>query len=275
MTFSKKSLFFTFILLINSISFAYGKDNPAQAQNPELGLEKLIASLSYLNTQNSVSVSLDSTFTDIHDDKTKQGQVTVWLSASEQGFQFVFPPAELEKIAQEKQQLAQLTDLKNQDTDSITPTTAAANKLRAIELNKTLNIASELSFLIKRAQFLPEQSNYSSNQAQSILSFSLPIEMMLKNKRTRNYVDDFKANYRLFINSNGVPLKSELSFEGSGSAYLVLHIKAYGAMVESYQVVNNRLILAESESVKGSQSLFGDFERKQTKSLRLFNDFNN
>lgn len=247
-------------------------NNSSENHAAQQGLNKLRSALTVLGNKSPITVELHTTFSDVHDDHLKQGEVSAILSASNEGFQLTYPATELLKIDKERTQLS--TSEQDNDTDSIAPTLAAANKLKAIDLNKTLNMATELLLLMQRATFIADKSHYSPSAQRNLLTFELPIDMMLRNKRTRQYVDEFTATYKLYINAEGIPLRSELVFEGSGSAYLVLHMSAYGNQSETFQVVNNRLILASSESTKGSTSIFGDFERKQTKAMRLLTHTN-
>ncbi|NRA62479.1 MAG: hypothetical protein HRU25_16570 [Psychrobium sp.] len=48
---------------------------------------------------------------------------------------------------------------------------------------------------------------------------------MIDNKEVRSYVSDFEGTINVIIDSNGVPLQSELSFEGSGIQPFVERIK--------------------------------------------------
>ena len=141
----------------------------------------------------------------------------------------------------------------------------AAYKLKAINLHKVLTASTNLSQFLERAEFLSERIDVFNQENVRVLAFDLPMEVLIYNKRTRKYVDDFSARYEILIRDDGTPIKSELNFQGSGSAYMILSVEAYGKNTEFYQVVNDRLVVTKRATTNGSKSFFGDFERNEEK----------
>lgn len=226
------------------------------------GLADLKTALTRLQGQQPIQAELISTFADTHDEQLVEGKVQALLTANQTGFHLTYPITELAKIEEER-----VAKLKNENITS--PTFDAAQKLNAIDLTKMLSSSDNLARFIEQAIFLKEEITELQGQRVRLLTFDLAMETLMTNKKTRKYVDDFSASYQIWIANDGTPLESKLSYEGSGSAYLVLSIEAYGSNTEYYQVRNNRLLLVKAESTRGSKSFFGDFERKEQKTLTL------
>lgn len=222
------------------------------------GLTDLKNALKRLDGNSPIIVELNSSFADIHDEELKNGKVTVVLNDNQHGFQLTYSADELAKMQAEK-----LAKVSNEDAPS--PTLDAAYKLKAINLHKVLTASTNLSQFLERAEFLSERIDVFNQENVRVLAFDLPMEVLIYNKRTRKYVDDFSARYEILIRDDGTPIKSELNFQGSGSAYMILSVEAYGKNTEFYQVVNDRLVVTKRATTNGSKSFFGDFERNEEK----------
>lgn len=228
------------------------------------GLTDLKTALKRLNGNSPIIAQLNSSFADVHDEVHKGGEVTVLIHENKQGFQLTYSANELAKMTAEKQ-----AKISNDDAPS--PTLDAAYKLQAIDLHTSLTANVTLDLTLQKATLISEKANIYNDEEIRVLAFDLPMEMLISSKRTRQYVNDFSARYEVFIKEDGTPIKSELNFQGSGSAYIVLSVKAYGKTVKHYQVVKNRLVVAKSSSTQGSKSFFGDFERNEEKSIVVMN----
>lgn len=222
------------------------------------GLSDLKNALKRLDGNSPIIVELNSSFADAHDEELKNGKVTVVLNDNSRGFQLTYSSEELAKMQAEKV-------AKIDDEDAPSPTLDAAYKLKAINLHKVLTASTNLSQFLEKAEFLSEKKSVFNNENVRVLAFDLPMEVLIYNKRTRKYVDDFSARYEILIRNDGTPIKSELNFQGSGSAYMVLSVEAYGSNIEYYQVVDDRLVVTKSATTNGSKSFFGDFERNEEK----------
>lgn len=246
----KTSLFPLLLSIFSIFSFSIQAD----------GLSDLKNALHKLQGQKPIAATMKSSFVDQHDKQITSGEVLVRLNDNEQGFHVTYSTSELAKIAVEKK-------AKAKNEDALAPTLDAAIKLNAIELQKTLSSSSNLVDFIEQTTFISEEKVMLKDQEVRLLTFDLAMETLITNKRTRKYVDDFSASYQIWIKPDGTPVESKLTFNGSGSAYLVLSVEAYGENIEYYQVIEERLVLVGSESIRGSKSFFGDFERKANKEL--------
>ena len=227
------------------------------------GLNDLKRALKQLqNNTVPIMAELSSSFTEQHDDEIKQGAVSVLLNDNPSGFSLTYNSNYLEKMALEKQ-------AKAQDENTLSPTLDAASKLKAIDLHRALAASTDFLQFIAKGEYISEKLVKFNDQNIRLLSFELPMEAIISNKRTREYVDDFTANYQVWIDDAGIPLKSHLAFNGRGSAYLVLSVEAYGQNTEFYQLINQRLVIVNSESKHGSKSFFGDFERYEKKVVNV------
>lgn len=228
------------------------------------GLNDLKNKLKQLQGTTPITAELNAAFVDQHDDDMKQGEVKVLLKDNSTGFSLIYKAEQLTMMAIEKAQ-------KVQDEDSPSPTLDAAAKLKAVDLHRVLSASEDFLQFINRGEFIGESIAQLDGRSVRLLTFELPMEVLIHNKRTRKYVDDFQARYQVWLDSDGTPLKSHLAFQGSGSAYLILNVEAYGQNTEFYQVINQRLVLSNSQSKHGSKSFFGDFERNEQKKVTVIN----
>lgn len=232
------------------------------SSSAEQGLVDLQQALKRFDTQMPIAAELSSSYSESLDEEIKQGKVKVKIMDNAKGFQLSYRSDELAlMLAEKKQQI--------NDEDAITPTLSAAYKLKAIDLQNLLAANVNLSLFLENAKYINEAQELLDNENTRVLNFEIPIEMLLKSKRTREYVKKFSAQYKLWIKDDGTPIKSELNYKGSGSAYIILKVKAYGERTNHYQVINNRLVVAQSYSKQGSKSFFGDFEQKEEKEITI------
>jgi hypothetical protein len=230
------------------------------------GLTDLTQALTRLNVNQPISAVLQSSFVE-HKGKgksvqTKQGQVAVLVADNAQGLQVTYARDVLATITQESKQ-------KLIDENAKTPTLSAMNRLDTIEINHMLFAAERLLHRIKQANFINEtQVTYQQRQLRSI-NFNLPLEAMIDDKKTREYVSKFSSTMSVVIDEQGIPLMSKLSYQGKGSAYIVFSLSAQGELTSTYQVVKHRLILAHSEFNSSFSSTFNDVEAQELKTLQL------
>ena len=228
------------------------------------GLNDLKNKLKQLQAKTPIIAELRASFVDQHDDDIKQGEVKVLLKDNSTGFSLTYKTEQLTMMATEKAQKAQ-------NEDSPSPTLDAAAKLKAVDLHRVLSASEDFLQFINRGEFIGESITQLDGRNVRLLTFALPMEVLIHNKRTRKYVDDFEARYQVWLDNDGTPLKSHLDFQGSGSAYLILNVEAYGQNTEFYQVINQRLVVSSSQSRHGSKSFFGDFERNIQKQVTVIN----
>ena len=135
------------------------------------------------------------------------------------------------------------------------------------ELKNILTAASSIERMITLATFIDEQSFEQNGQNLRKLTFELPMNAIINDKRTREYVKKFASNYEVIIDDEGLPLSSTLTFSGKGRAYIVLSVKAHGYSKANYQVVNQRLVQTMEENGSTFDSTFGYSERYEKNQL--------
>lgn len=226
------------------------------------GVADLNKVLDKLNNDTPIQVELSAAFSDVFDEDKKSGEITVNLSVNHHGFNTTYNAKTLESMSQESIE-------KSRDEDKKSPTIDAANKLNTVDLHRMLSAAENLQHFLYNAEFIEERYVVEDGQSFKQLSFNIPMESLVRNKKTRQYVDDFESQYNLWLDMNGIPVKSHLTFQGKGSAYVFFSLEAYGENTSQYKVVNNRLIEFERISKNGSKSVFGDFERSEQKEIKV------
>ena len=112
-----------------------------------------------------------------------------------------------------------------------------------VMFTSTANIEKRLS----QASFLLEDKVELNSITRRRLKFDLPMEAIISDVNTRKYVDKFTCSYHIIIDDEGNPLQSEISFKGSGRAYLVLSVKVEQSGTSHYKVYGDRLVQIYSE----------------------------
>lgn len=235
------------------------------------GLSDLKAALSSLNNNSSIAATLMTTSFyqqgEGKDKITRNGIAEIFLNDDEQGLQVTYSQEILTKLEQEASEQIK-------DENAETPTLNAIDKNRATEIKSILSAAPDISRTIAQASFVNEVEVNIDGKILRKLNFELPVSAIINDKRTREYVSKFQSNYSVIINDEGVPLSSQLNFNGKGRAYIVLSVKAQGFEYSTYQVLNQRLVRVTNESGSIFDSTFGYSERKNKDAL-TFSDNQN
>ncbi|WP_448568208.1 hypothetical protein [Thalassotalea ganghwensis] len=230
------------------------------------GLSDLTSKLALLKGSQPIKATLNTQTSyqqgDGKDKVIKNGLGEVILSANTTGLQVTYSDETLLKLEQEAR--AQI-----KDENAPTPTLNAINRNSATELKNTLSAASSIERMIAQATYIGEQSFEQDNQTLRKLSFDLPMQAIINDKRTREYVSKFSSNFEVVIDDEGVPISSELTFSGKGRAYIVLSVKAHGFSRSTYQVIHQRLVQTLEESGSTFDSTFGFSERSEQNILTL------
>lgn len=230
------------------------------------GLSDLKSALSRLKGKSPIAGVLESTVLENRgegkDKIERKGNVAINLKDDEQGLQITFSHQVLQNVDQESSE-------KIKDEDADTPTLNAVRRLEATELKTILSSASSLARRLEQATFIDEQPIEYHGEAMRLLNFELPMETIVSDKKTREYVDKFEGNFQVIIQEDGTPLETQLKFKGKGRAYIVLSLKAYGSGVTKFKVVDERLVTVSQEFTSGYESTFGERETTETLLLTL------
>ncbi|MFT6528932.1 MAG: hypothetical protein ACJAZB_000564 [Psychrosphaera sp.] len=251
-------------------------------------LSSLLASVTFSVRADTLS-DLKNVLTNLHDDgalaveytskytqnrgkqsdlKTKKGFITLSASYNEKGLQVAYNKEILDKVALEE-------TLKEQDENADTPTLNAMYRVESSDLLEMMSAAPSLLRFINKAKFKTEkQVQYQDTQARELM-FDMPLESIITDQETRDHVDDFKGQFRLLVNSNNIPIESELTFTGSGSAYVFFSIKLAQTITNQYQLLGTRLVNTGQSYSRKQSSTFGQSDSNGEKKLTIITDNKN
>lgn len=230
------------------------------------GLAQLTQALSKLQTTSPVHAKLNFSFKEWRGKGKSQqnfsGNAVLRVEQNQQGLNVNYQPQVLTNLAQEAQ-------ARVKDETVNTPTLSALDRLNTIEINNMLSAAASLARRMEQATYIDETQVSFNDSLKRSINFSLPLEALIRDKKTRGYVNKFSGDFSVIIDEDGTPLQSKLKFSGKGSAYIIFSVKAYGEAVTDYQVSNNRLVLAKQSYVNGYESTFNDGEVTEYHQLTL------
>lgn len=221
------------------------------------GLSDLKEALNRLNGEAPLSAVYERSFSEVSDAddeddrKETSGQVSVMVRDGEQGLQVTFSQSVLTRIEDEAAQKAL-------DEEADTPTSNAVRGINAPQLKRLLSSANSLSRLIAKATYTGEEAHRYEDRDLRLLSFELPLEAIIDDKKTREYVSKFEGVYRVLIDEQGVPVETRTEFNGKGRAFIVLSVKAKSTEYSQFQVINNRLVRTHNQYENEFSSTFGD-----------------
>ncbi len=186
------------------------------------------------------------------DEVIKSGMAEVAVSDGEEGLKITYDNATLIKLDEESK-------AKAKDENADTPTMMAFDDLGAIAVRNIFSSVAELEKRLSQSDFIEETEIEFEGKRARKLMFELPLEAIITEKATRDYVDRFEGSYEIIIDDFGYPLQSQISFSGKGRAYVVLTVRIDSTSSTRYQVIGDRLVQASNEFYGSfSSSLFPD-----------------
>jgi hypothetical protein len=221
------------------------------------GLSDLKSALERLNGSGPITAYYETQFLEVSDAddkddrKENSGLVKVQLTDSEQGLQVTYSQEVMNKIEAESMQ-------KNLDEETDTPTLNAVRDINATRMRDLLSAGQSLQRRIAKAEFVSEEQQNIEGRPARLLTFNLPLDAIIDDKKTREYVSKFEGKYSILIDSSGVPLESKTKFNGKGRAFVILSVKANSSNYNRYQIINNRLVRVQNEYQREFSSTFGD-----------------
>ncbi|PQJ53619.1 hypothetical protein BTO11_08035 [Psychrosphaera saromensis] len=242
------------LLLVSSVNFSVNADT----------LSDVKSKLETLNGDSAINVEFTSKYTETSgkDDEAKSGLITLPLSYNHKGLQITYNKDILDKVAKEESQ-------KEQDEGANTPTLSAMSRVESSDLLEQLSSASSLLRFLNKAKFASEKTIEHRGSSATELIFDLPIESIITGEDAREYIDEFAGQYRLVVDNQGVPIESELTFAGSGSAYVFFSLEMEQTSTSQYQVVGNRLVNTSQTYTRKQSSTFGDSESVGEETLAI------
>lgn len=248
------------ILRATAISVVLSYSSFAQAD----GLTDLKTALKNLTGEAPLSALVESYYTEKRGkkkkEKTKNGLIQVSLSESSHGFNLSYDQETLAKLDVESSE-------KEQNEEANTPTLNALAGVGVDEMRNMLSAAPNLLRFINKAQFLNEE--YIEHDSQQIrqLNFDLPLEAIIENKEVHEYVDEFTGKFHIKIDNNGVPIESNIFFEGNGSAYIFFSMDITQSSNNFYSLIEDRLVNIKKTFEMKRSSTWGDTQSSGYKIL--------
>ncbi|WP_199608598.1 hypothetical protein [Flocculibacter collagenilyticus] len=224
------------------------------------GLSDLYSALEKLKGTDSISAQLEYKYTETErgkPDVITNGYVQLNLLDNENGLNITLSNEVLDRVDEE-------SILRVEQEDAKTPTLNAINDLRAIKLRNMLSSASLLLRTIKKYEFVKEENVELNNAIVRKLSFTMPLDVVIKDKKVRSHVNDFEGSYEVFINENGIPIESHFNVRGDGSAFIFFNVDITEKQVAKYQVIKERLVIVQSENAQSLDSTWSDIETVST-----------
>ncbi len=230
------------------------------------GLSELKNALNRLQSSDSITLELESLTIDTegegNDKIITPGGIKVWLKDNASGLQVFYSDDVLNSLEHEAR-------LKAEDEEVQTPTLNAVDGIDASELHSMLSASSSLLRDINQAQFIDEKQAVHKGQDSRLLRFKLPMEFFISDKKVRSYVNEFEAQYFVWIDRDGAPIESRIEFNGRGRVLLFFKISAKGSTFSNYQVLDDRLLVVRKQSYFQNASNLGVFENSEVKTLNI------
>lgn len=196
------------------------------------------------------------------DAEVLHSNIDLVLNSHQGNFQFNYDKSLLDIIKQEQKQ-------RRKDNNVNTPTINAVSQINTIELHNMLSAGENLIDYLDSLTFVEEKVVDHQEEKMRLLTFNIPMEAVVFDKKFRRYVDDFSGQYHIYINEEGLPQESTFEFYGRGRAYIVLTAKILGHGREQYEVIDDRLVTLHSESSVTTETTFGDNEFVNIKRLTI------
>ncbi len=221
------------------------------------GLNDLKAALERLNGNSPIKASYQVEFLDVSDADDEQerretsGEVGVRVIDNDDGLQIIYSQEVMQLVETEAMQ-------RTHDEEAETPTLNAIRDISARGLRNTLSASASLQRRLAKAEFVSEVAKEFEGKPARLLSFNLPLDAIISDKKTREYVKKFEGNYTILIDENGVPIEAKEEFNGKGRAFIVLSVSAASSAYNRYQVVGDRLLRIRNTYSSEFSSSFGD-----------------
>lgn len=231
------------------------------------GLADLENALNSLKGTTAISATLYSTYNQDRGKKEREvkntsGSIKVKLNMASEGMQVTYFADTLDKIDQEKQ-------LKADNEEALTPTLNAMERLETTSMKNMLSASQDLARFLAKAEFEKEERTELMGSPARRLFFNLPLDSIVSEKETREYVDEFEGKYSLIIDEQGVPLQAIMSFSGSGSAFIFFTVEMTQTYIVTYKTVGDRLFISEEQVERAMDSTWGTTNSVTLKKITL------
>lgn len=252
---------FTVIAFLTTSAFTEANE---QAQS----VSRLKEVLNALQAESAIAADFEYSFSRLRKDGDEEqlssGLASVLVKESDQGLSLHYSN---ELLAAAKAQA------KKRVTDELAPTPelSALGGLGVRKVGAALSASEDLLRRLTYAEYIDESFIDINGQTLRQLNFALPLRAVIQDKKTRNYVKKFSSQYHILVDEQFRPVQSKFTFSGKGRAYVVISLRASGEITEEYQVVDDRLIRIDRQSIQRFDSSFGGSEQSDREKLIVRN----
>lgn len=227
--------------------------------------EKLESRLKTLQGTSTISAKFHNEVENIRgegeDQRIRTGKASLNLKDQGKGLEVIYPGEMLQQI--ELEQVAKM-----QDEEVNTPTLMALGNLDAMDFKGMISASNGILRLITKSEFVSATQLEDTTRATTVLRYKLPLEAIIDDKTTREYVNKFEGFFDIHVNETGTPGYSKMYFKGKGRAYVVMGVTAWLERETHYQLSGDRLLQIERKGKGGfSTSFFPDTSWSATESL--------
>jgi hypothetical protein len=138
------------------------------------------------------------------------------------------------------QQIDVETQAKQKNPAAKTPTTEAMNRFNYSELSTLVYPVRDIERDLEKAIFKSEEQVTYEGKPARLLHLTIPLDKLPAEER-RN-LKKYKANLKIWIDENGIPLASSSKGKGSGRVMLVIGFEFHFDVSKTYSRIGNRLL---------------------------------
>lgn len=238
------------------------------SQSAATGLEELTQMLNQLPATQAATVEYSLLYTRVEDEddeddkKIFNGELAFNVREDYQGLHISYDSITLNSMESE-------SDQKTLDLEAESPTLTAMRFLETTDIKTSLNAVNQLKRVIDQSEFISEQAVELLDKKLRKLTFKMPLKLLITHPKTQKYVDSFTSQLEVYINNQGIPVQSEVSYKGKGRAYLVISMKVEGSVLTEYELVGDRLIEKYHLEISRYDSTFGAGSVKKQQILQV------
>lgn len=228
------------------------------------GLSDLKNALSHFNDQTpfkaQISADIKSTNAEGSDKIHKEGSISLQLQQDQDGLQILYGNNLLQQLDNETRE-------KKKNPTAKTPATEAANRFNYSKLSALLYPVRDLEQDLGKAVFKREEPVTYQGKSARLLHLTIPLKNLTA-EESKN-LKHFKADLKIWIDENGVPLASHAKGKASGRAMLVIGFEFHFDVHKTYGTIGSRLLTTQLDDSNGGSGagFSGDETVKATLAL--------
>ncbi len=163
----------------------------------------------------------------------REGEAQAAVRADGTGLHWGFSPAALARQQREWQKTLQ-------DPDAATPLLTAQSEFTLPAVTRHVSAAEHLQRWVAMSRYQGHTRTQYLGHTARILTFQYGIERL--SRRDTRYVNNYHGELRIWIDPQGVPLRSEISTRLSGRAFIFVRFSSSTDESREYAAIGDRLI---------------------------------